>query len=264
MQNLRAEQNEEKKGNLKANDKGRKQKLRAEQDESAKEKQRREARERMQSLRGKKKVGKRKEQQSSEDESTKVMISEMKKIKIGLHDEAYQAQKIELENEHKRFFNAIANGPNFYCTCCSRGFFRDQVLKLTNEVREKSVFHEGAQIDWFVDVRSIEEGCYICRTCRDHVSNGRLPKLAVANLNDLPIVPDLIKNLDDGEERLVSPRTFFIRVQSLGIGAQKGIIANAVNVPIPLDQTVSQLPLTNTENTSAITLNFKRKMKYDH
>ena len=255
---------EEKREELKEKNKGSQQKMREDQDELAKDKQRKEAKQRMQSLRAKKKSEKRKEKESSEDESMKSMIREMKKIKVELHDEAYQAQRLEIENGHKRFFNAIANGPNYYCACCCRGFFRDQVVKLTNEVREKTVFHEGVQIDWFVNVSSIDEGCYICRTCRDHVSNSRLPKLGVANCNDLPTIPDFIKNLNDGEERLVSPRTFFIRVQSLGIGAQKGIVSNAVNVPIPLEQTVSQLPLTNTEDTSVITLNFKRKMKYDH
>ena len=84
----------------------------------------------------------------------------------------------------------------------------------------------------------------------------------MANNNELPCVPDFIRTLNDGEERIVAPPTFFVRVKSLGIGAQRGIVSNAVNVPIPMEKMVSQLPLTSADNV--VTLNFKRKLKYDH
>ena len=50
----------------------------------------------------------------------------------------------------------------------------------------------------------------------------------------------------------------------MGIGSQKGIISNAVNVPIPLEKTVSMLPLTSDQDCNIVSLNFKRKLKYQH
>ena len=87
--------------------------------------------------------------------------------------------------------------------------FREQVVKLSKVMRDKKVTHNNINIDWLKDIPSIDNCLYICKTCQNHITQGNLPKLAVANNNELPHVPDFIRTLNDGEERLVAPRTFF-------------------------------------------------------
>ena len=191
-------------------------------------------------------------------------MRELKNIKIRNHDLYYNDNSENWPVHAKAFFEAIKNGPDFFCVSCLRCFFKDQVIGLSEKMKMKKIVIKGEDISWFNDAKSIDDGYYLCRCCHGHLSGNNLPKMAAANGNKLPVVPDFISNLNQGEERLIAPRTFFLRLQKLGIGGQKGIKSNAVNIPVPLEKTVSLLPLTSTENNSVISLDFKRKLKYDH
>ena len=89
-----------------------------------------------------------------------------------------------------KVFEAIKNGPHFYCVSCLRGFFKEQVIGLSENIRNKQIVQNEENVSWLNDIRSIDDGFYVCRTCHGHLSGQNLPKLAVANGNKLPVVPD--------------------------------------------------------------------------
>jgi hypothetical protein len=100
---------------------------------------------------------------------------------------------------------------------------------------------------------------YICKTCSKNIEEHKIPKLCLNNGLDFPELPQCIKELNNLEERLVSPRVPFMRMMQLGHDNQKGIRGNIVNVPLPVVETVNKLPRAFSE-THTIQLKFMRRM----
>ena len=67
----------------------------------------------------------------------------------------------------KAFFEAIEHGPHFYCVCCLRSFFKEQVIGLTDNIKSKKVVLNGKNIMWFNDVQSINNNYYVCVNGKD-------------------------------------------------------------------------------------------------
>ena len=182
---------------------------------------------------------------------------------IKMHDKSYQENREVVKDQFKNFYDKIKFGPDFICTCCLRTRFRKQVKKLDME-NVQDVTVSGKKYNCLTHTLSFDGNEYICIAhCADNLSRGKMPRYAAANGNVLPVVPEKVKSLNDGEERLVAPRTMFIQLRKLGCDRQKGIKSNVINVPINLQKLNLQLPCPTMDN-HIMQLHFKRKANYDH
>ena len=74
-------------------------------------------------------------------------------------------------------------------------------------------------------------------------------------------LPDIVLELTQLEQRLVSPRHVFMAIRSLRKGRQLGLHGLVVNVAIDVDTTINHLPRTF-EQSQTIQLQLYRKMSY--
>ena len=78
----------------------------------------------------------------------------MKRIKIKEHNDLMEADTDTIKQEHKSFFQAIEEGPHFYCTCCSRSFFKEQVSKFSNVGKPDTIiFNEIKLLAWICPLK---------------------------------------------------------------------------------------------------------------
>ena len=79
----------------------------------------------------------------------------------------------------KQFHSSIAVGPLFVCTCCHQTWFRKGVCMLKNINLPKS---SRLYLTKFTSVNDEE---WICHTCMGAIRDGKVPKLSVANGNEM-------------------------------------------------------------------------------
>ena len=119
-------------------------------------------------------------------------MRQLRGIKIQSHDQFYENLSTDKPIIGKAFFDAIAQGPHFVCVVCLRCFFKDQVSSFKENLKTKKIIVQNMEIKWYNDIPSIDNCFYICRACHGHISAGDLPKMAAANHNQLPVIPDFI------------------------------------------------------------------------
>ena len=81
--------------------------------------------------------------------------------------------------------------------------------------------------------------------------------------NQLPLIPDQVKSLNEGEERLVAPRAMFMQMRKLGCDRQRGIKSNVINVPIDIGKIYNyHVPHWITKSCNCIFLKIDMKSKH--
>ena len=101
---------------------------------------------------------------------------------------------------------------------------------------------------------------WICKTYRNSVKEGKIPKLSIENKMGLSELPPQLK-LYSMEERLIAPGIVFMLLQDHPIGGQTFVQGNFVNVPVDFVPTVTTLPRSPSD-AETITIKFKRKEQY--
>jgi len=108
---------------------------------------------------------------------------------------------------------------------------------------------------------SIDDGIYVCHTCDKAVKRGTVPAQSKANGMDLPLVPEVLQELNELEVRLVSRRLLFMQLIELPAGRQKGLKGPAVNVSANVGPAIKLLPRIP-KDYHVVTIKFKRKLQY--
>ena len=157
-------------------------------------------------------------------------------------------------------FNAsIAEGPLYVCTCCQQIWFKHSVLSI-----EEICLKTNDERRMFETCRtryaSKDNKEWICKTCRNAVKDGKIPKLSVQNKMGFPPIPPDLK-LYLMEERLLAVRIVFMMLRDHPIGGQTFVRGNFVNVPVDIAPTVNTLPRSLSE-TETVAIKFKRKKQY--
>ena len=153
----------------------------------------------------------------------------------------------------------VSNGPIYVCTVCLQTWFRRSVsdiskLQITSP-EENSKLNQCRR-----NYMSVENKEWICRTCRDSIKEGRVPKLSIENKMGFPPKPKEL-DLNGMEERFTAPRLTLFQMRDLPCGGMKSVRGNSVKLPIDIAPTVDMLPRT-LDNTETIAINFKRRMCY--
>ena len=163
-------------------------------------------------------------------------------------------------DECLKLFNIqISNGPVYICTVCLQTWFRRSVydtskLQITSP-EEHSKLDQCRRHNMSVDNKE-----WICKTCRDSIKEGKIPKLSIENKMGFPQKPKEL-DLNGMEEHFTAPRLTLFQMRDLACGGQKSVRGNSVNLPIDIAPTVDMLPCT-LDNTETIAINFKRRMCY--
>lgn len=167
----------------------------------------------------------------------------------------------------EKYIKGTQEASDYVCTCCSGLFFRRTVIEFKEESYRRALNsivnkHQVLQSLKQVEIKT-DDKLWICTTCHEYaISRKETPVLSLANNLAFPIVDKAILELNDTEERLVSPRIAFIRIMPLKWDRQKGLRGNVVNVPIDVMTTVKSLPRAMGESET-IQVNLMRRMNYN-
>ena len=163
-----------------------------------------------------------------------------------------------IDKSIETFHQNISSGPLYVCSCCHQTWFKYSVINTANLVLSDE--HKQLLTKCLTGYISVNEIEWICRTCRESIGKGNVPKLSIQNgvgFHEKP--PEL--DLHALEERLVSLRIPFMQMRELPVGGQKTVRGNVVNVPIDVVQTVTSLP-RNLTDVETIPVKLKRRMQY--
>ena len=157
------------------------------------------------------------------------------------------------------FNSSIAEGPVYVCTCCEQIWFRHSVFNV-NEITLKTNDERTTFNTCRTEYVSKDGKEWICKTCRNSIKQGKIPRLSLQNRMGFPKLPPQLK-LFSMEERLIAPRIVFMLLRDHPVGRQTFVRGNFVNVPVDIAPTVNILPRSLNE-TETVTIKFKRKKQY--
>ncbi|CAG5050266.1 unnamed protein product [Parnassius apollo] len=167
------------------------------------------------------------------------------------------------DNVKRKYFNNTKEGYNHPCSCCGRLWHKNSVRKLIKHSISTKYNAEFA-LSVF-NLNPCDESAEFCCTCAKYITQGRMPRLAIANGLKFPDIPDVLNELTSMEERLVSPRHVFLKIvrRGQGLGYQHGLSGNVINVPVKINNMVKALPRSINDD-NVITVELKRKFCYKH
>jgi hypothetical protein len=150
------------------------------------------------------------------------------------------------------FHQNISVGPLYICSCCHQTWFKESVsdagpLKKGNEI-------------YFTGVLSVDNTEWVCTTCRNNITKGKVPTLSVLNGMKWPTKPKELE-LFALEERLIALRIPFMQMRELPRGRQLSVKGNVVNVPVDIQPVVNALPRPFDENIT-VAVKLKKKMSF--
>ena len=157
------------------------------------------------------------------------------------------------------FNSSIAEGPVYVCTYCEQIWFRHSVFNV-NEITLKTNDERTTFNTCRTEYVSKDGKEWICKTCRNSIKQGKIPRLSLQNKMGFPKLPPQLK-LFSMEERLIAPRIVFMLLRDHPVGRQTFVRGNFVNVPVDIAPTVNILPRSLNE-TETVTIKFKRKKQY--
>ncbi len=198
----------------------------------------------------------------------------------------------------KTYSNKIRRGPTWICSCCGGLFYREGVRNIDKtKLQQWELTEDMISSILYVDQNSCRtwetkpKNYSLCITCCNYAKEKRLPRLALANGLDFPVIPDelkvcicfvftifvnfrhvlwnklclislfVLKGLTQLEERMVAPRLPFMQIKLTGFEQQWALHGNVVNVESNVNTCASCLPRPFSEMT-IIQLKLMRRMSY--
>ena len=172
------------------------------------------------------------------------------------------------------FKSQIKNGPTYVCTVCHKASFPNQVRPC---IRSKYVKNPDVVATCLTGkyVHNYDDGCrnaqckvpderkreWICYTCHNHLKNGAMPTLAMANNLELADIPPELCDLNILERHLIAKCIPFAKIVPLPKGQQREIRGNVVCVPSEVQETVNALPRMRSES-QVMRIKLKRRLCY--
>ncbi|XP_028402113.1 uncharacterized protein LOC114525103 [Dendronephthya gigantea] len=155
----------------------------------------------------------------------------------------------------RNFHNSVSTGPLYVCTCCDQLWYKHSVsladrLRMVNPDITK----------YLQNIKSVDNIEWLCQTCNNHLTKGKVPPCAIANGMKFPERPSFF-DLNELECRLIAPRLAFQKIFQAPRGGQLKITGNVVNVPADVNSTVNVLPRLSDE-MGTIKVQLKRRLQY--
>ncbi|CAJ1076475.1 uncharacterized protein LOC117832690 isoform X1 [Xyrichtys novacula] len=178
-----------------------------------------------------------------------------------------------IESAINDFRSHIKAGPTHVCTVCHKASFPNQVQKCKRSNYVKNPIMVSACLKGQY-VHDCNDDCrnhctvpderkteWICHTCHDHLKNGSMPKLAIANNLELADIPPELCDLNILERHLIAKCITFAKIIPLPKGRQRAIHGNVVCVPSEVQETVQALPRLRNES-QVMRVKLKRRLSY--
>ena len=108
------------------------------------------------------------------------------------------------------------------------------------------------------------ENQYICKPCKKSLQHDEIPKFACTQHIRRNKCIHIVKQLNELEERLLSPRLPFLQMRELGRkyrGKQMGLIGGVINVPANMSRIQHALPC-DIKETDTIAVEIKKILSY--
>lgn len=186
--------------------------------------------------------------------------------------ESMQERKSPLDDLILNFFVDRTIGPTYDCFCCQGNFFRRQVVvknveQIVNKAEEyvyrqkKNENFDKKQFE--KDIFHSQSG-FLCKTCNDNISKGKVPRLAATENIKLRDVPECVTRLSPLEQILCSPYIGFMKLVELipsSLNSQLGIKGGVVNIPVEINEMLKILP-RKFDDMQVIQLALKRKLSH--
>ena len=161
-----------------------------------------------------------------------------------------------LDDLVSEFKSLVSLSCEYICTSCKQLWFKESVVPVS---RVKDV-DKALLSKCITGVTSFEGKEWLCHTCANSMLNNRLPALSSANYTSFAPRPAELE-LNQLEERLVSPINTFFQLRELPSGRQTAIRGNVVNVPADNISTVKALP-RHIPDSQTIPVKLKKRLRY--
>ncbi|XP_049340466.1 uncharacterized protein LOC111190042 [Astyanax mexicanus] len=170
------------------------------------------------------------------------------------------------------FKEIIKAGPSYICTVCHRALFSDQVRLCDHtNYQKKTAVASNCLTGKYVHTCSSDcnDNCapeemkheWICHSCHDNLSKGRMPSIAFVNKLQLTPIPVELCDLNILERHVIAKYVCFAKIISLPKGQQRAIKGAVVSVPSDVETTVNVLPRPSSES-QLLTVKLKRRLCY--
>ena len=161
------------------------------------------------------------------------------------------------------FLKAVHLGPILVCSCCSQKLFRNAVSEVTTYLKQKIKEKNEEMINCLLGYTSPDTKIYICSTCRNSLSEGRMPAMAVSNGLEITDIEDGYE-LTELENNLIAQNINFQKMILLPKSRWAAGKGRMVSVPVEVQDvmnTMKQIPRLP-EEAGLIPIKLKRKKMY--
>ena len=180
----------------------------------------------------------------------------------------------------KAFYASIRKGRVYFCICCHRKLYENQVIELDDEWQdcyEKQYPQSFAKFIGPIPLRNIFLPClkgmdpqqlssnHVCYTCKNYLERNAMPPMS--NQNNLQLIdrknhPEL--NLSELEQQLIALNLIFQKIVLLPKTRMSAMKDKTVSVPVStadVAETITKLPRTPTD-ASLTVVQLKRRLNY--
>ena len=161
----------------------------------------------------------------------------------------------------EKFKKSCRQLPEFICTSCHRMLFMKSVLVFDVNKYELNGPCLRVLDDHYRFKDDDKENEFICQTCHRDLKKNKLPVQSVANMLEVPGVPEELQGLTRLECHCIGLRIPFMMLRALRKGGLGQICGPCVNVPATLEPIAKVLPRVP-ENIDLVLLKFKRMITY--
>ena len=185
-----------------------------------------------------------------------------KKLRVWHEDEQKQENILPTLAE-KALIKQASNIPIYNCVVCHCSFFRKDVVKTKDKHIEKLGMEiEKTQLKQYT-IENLENQ-YTCKLCQKAFEHDEIPKFACPQRIRRNKHIGIVKQLNELEERLVSPRLPFLQIRELGQkyrGQQMGLTGGVINVPTDMSRIQHALP-RDIKETDTVAVAIKKRLSY--
>ena len=131
-----------------------------------------------------------------------------------------------------------SEGPIYVCSVCQQVIFKDKVDIISSLKQNKNTNLLNKCKTNYKSINNIE---YICKTCKQYIIKGIVPKLSIKNGWGFPDKPNEL-DLFNLEERFISPVMAFMLIHQLFPRGQLSLYGSICHLPIEIGKMVHKLP----------------------
>ena len=149
-------------------------------------------------------------------------------------------------------------GSIYPCVCCTLLHFLNRVSVVTTTWKISIATCQ----EWLHETRDVNDMHYVCKTCKDGLNKGKLPRMAKSQGFEMAPSEERLTRLTPVEGKMVATQTPFMNLRRIRPSCNPMLRGPVTLVPNDLLKVVNALPRT-LHDTQVIMVNFKRKLKFN-